>query len=73
VSDPAALPSIHARLEDSKKGAARRGGKGPVNLVLMAPDLPCEVELALPGEYPLTPQIAGAIKAAAGVVMVEEF
>jgi DNA polymerase-3 subunit alpha len=44
-----------------------------VNLVLMAPDLPCEVELALPGEYPLTPQIAGAIKAAAGVVMVEEF
>ncbi|MFT7391036.1 MAG: DNA polymerase-3 subunit alpha [Paracoccaceae bacterium] len=72
ISDPAALPSIRARLEDSKKGARGRG-RGPVNLVLMAPDLPCEVELALPGEYPMTPQIAGAIKAASGVVMVEEF
>jgi DNA polymerase-3 subunit alpha len=72
VSDPAALPSIRARLEESKKGARGRG-RGPVNLVLMAPDLPCEVELALPGEYPMTPQIAGAIKAASGVVMVEEF
>jgi DNA polymerase-3 subunit alpha len=42
-------------------------------MVLMVPDLPCEVELALPGAYPRAPQIAGTIKAAAGVVMVEEY
>ena len=52
-------------------GARPRGG--PVNLVLMAPDLPCEVEMRLPGSFPLTPQIAGAIKAVEGVMAVEEF
>ena len=50
--------------------AARRGG--PVNLVLMSPEFG-EVELRLPGEWPLNPQVAGALKAAPGVVSVEEF
>ncbi len=39
----------------------------------MAPDLPCEVEVALKSHYPLSPQIKGAIKAAPGVAHVEEF
>ncbi|MGM0583996.1 MAG: DNA polymerase III subunit alpha [Pseudomonadota bacterium] len=71
VNDPSAVGSVKARLAFGA-GQGRRGG-GPVNLVLMAPDLPCEVEMRLPGEYPLTPQIAGAIKAVEGVMEVEEF
>jgi DNA polymerase-3 subunit alpha len=31
-----------------------------------------EIDLLLPGAYPVTPQIKGAIKAMQGVVMVEE-
>ena len=58
---------------DARSARVPRLATGPVNLVLIAPDLPCEVELALPGEWPVTPQIAGAIKAAQGVVEVEEF
>ena len=63
---------MKARLAFTPGQGVRPKG-GPVNLVLMAPDLPCEVEVRLPGEFPLTPQIAGAIKAAPGVVTVEEF
>ncbi|TYO90101.1 DNA polymerase III subunit alpha [Oceanicella actignis] len=74
VNDAEALPALRARLEEARAAAPARGrARGPVNLVLLAPDLPCEVELALPGEYPLSPQVAGAIKAAQGVVEVEEF
>ena len=31
-----------------------------------------EVDVGLPGEYPVTPQIKGAIRAIMGVVLVEE-
>ncbi|MEM6745229.1 MAG: DNA polymerase III subunit alpha, partial [Pseudomonadota bacterium] len=73
VNDPEAMESLKSRLayaEAAKGAAARRGG--PVNLVLMSPEFG-EVELRLPGEWPLTPQVAGSLKAAPGVVSVEEF
>ena len=70
LNDPEAVGAVKARLAYAG-GAKPRGG--PVNLVLMAPDLPCEVEMRLPGNFPLTPQIAGAIKAVEGVMAVEEF
>ncbi|WP_339952110.1 DNA polymerase III subunit alpha [uncultured Albimonas sp.] len=72
VNDPDAVEAVKARLA-FRTGQGGRPRGGPVNLVLMAPDLPYEVEMRLPGEFPLTPQIAGAIKAAPGVVTVEEF
>ncbi|MGG7566324.1 DNA polymerase III subunit alpha [Rhodovulum sp. DZ06] len=72
VESEAAVESVARVLGDARKAAGRRKG-GPVSLVLMAQDLPCEVELELKGEWPLTPQVAGAVKAASGVVMVEEF
>jgi len=72
VNDPGAVDAVKARLAFTPGQGVRPKG-GPVNLVLMAPDLPCVVEVRLPGEFPLTPQIAGAIKAAPGVVTVEEF
>ncbi|MEL6679043.1 MAG: DNA polymerase III subunit alpha, partial [Pseudomonadota bacterium] len=70
VSDETALGSIAARLGDP---SGPKRGRGPVNLILMHPDLPGEVEIKLPDQYPLTPQIKGAIKAAPGVVFVEDF
>ena len=70
IDDPAAMPSVATRLEDAK-GSAR--GRGPVNLILLHPELPGEVEMALPEQYPITPAIKGAIKHVPGVVMVEDF
>jgi DNA polymerase III subunit alpha len=45
-------------------------GDGDVSLVLML-DLETEVEMKLPGRFKVSPQIAGAIKAVAGVVDVQ--
>jgi DNA polymerase-3 subunit alpha len=72
VSDEAAITSISTRLNDKNEGAPQRG-RGPVHLVLSHPELPGEVEIALKGEYPMNPQIKGAIKHIAGVLDVEEF
>src|SRR4051812_3199211 len=47
-----------------------RAGDGDVSLVMML-DLETEVEMKLPGRFPVSPQIAGAIKAVAGVVDVQ--
>jgi DNA polymerase-3 subunit alpha len=49
---------------------AANGGDGDVSLVLML-DLETEVEMKLPGRFKVSPQIAGAIKAVAGVVDVQ--
>jgi DNA polymerase III subunit alpha len=50
--------------------AASANGDGDVSLVLML-DLETEVEMKLPGRFKVSPQIAGAIKAVAGVVDVQ--
>jgi len=70
IDDPAAMPSVATRLDEAK-GSAR--GSGPVNLILLHPELPGEVEMTLPNQYPITPAIKGAIKHVPGVVMVEDF
>jgi DNA polymerase-3 subunit alpha len=52
-------------------GATGRGeGTGEVSFVLMLRG-GAEVEVKLPGRYPISPQIAGAMKAVPGVVEVE--
>lgn len=69
-----AAPSLAARL--AQVGAAPARHKGPVHLVVMAPELApdlAEVEIALPEPYPVTPQVIAALKAAPGVVHIEEF
>ncbi len=68
VNEPRALDSIKARLD-----AVGAGRGGPVNLVFTLPEMDREVEVALPCDYPVTPQVKGAIKAAQGVVHLEEF
>jgi DNA polymerase-3 subunit alpha len=57
------------------KRLAPNGGKveklGEVSFVLGLAD-GSEVEVKLPGRYPISPQIAGAMKAVPGVVAVQE-
>ncbi len=70
LSDQNCLPSIATRLEESETA---RGNKGPVNIVLSHPDLAGEVEISLPDQYTINPQILGAIKHIDGVATAEEF
>ncbi len=72
VDEEAALQSIATRLEEVSKTSGARG-RGPIHLVLSDPDLPGEVEIALKGEFPLNPQVKGALKHITGVQLVEEF
>jgi DNA polymerase-3 subunit alpha len=63
-------PGGPARGPAAKPTAAPSGGDGDVSLVIML-DLETEVEMKLPGRFKVSPQIAGAIKAVAGVVDVQ--
>ena len=72
VGDEQALPSIKTRLDELLENP-KIPSRGPVHLVLNHPDLPGEVELKLDGNYPLNPQVKGAIKHIGGVLEVEEF
>ncbi len=61
-----AVPSLAALL-------SKLDGKTRTQITLCVPDATGrEIDLTLPGAYPVTPQIRGAIKAMQGVVMVEE-
>ncbi|MHA3913981.1 DNA polymerase III subunit alpha [Halovulum sp. GXIMD14793] len=71
ISDDTAVASVATRLEDSAKSGGR--SRGPVNLILMHPGLPGEVEVSLPEQYPVTPQVISAIRHVQGVAHVEEF
>jgi len=72
VLDAAAVPSVRARLE-AGQATGRARNTGPVHIVVPLPERGEEAELALPGSYPLGPEIRAAIKAAKGVAHVEEF
>ncbi|TAK50034.1 MAG: DNA polymerase III subunit alpha [Xanthobacteraceae bacterium] len=72
LRDDKPLDSVAKRLE-SVRAASGRGGEaaaGTVTMVMMV-DLETEVDVRLPGQFRVTPQTAGAIKAVPGVVMVE--
>jgi len=74
INDVAAIAPVIGVLQRSSDGGDRRS-RGPVNLLLMAPDLPAggEVEMDLKSEFNVNPQIRGALRSLGGVVMVEEF
>jgi DNA polymerase-3 subunit alpha len=59
-----------AQVRATQAKAASGNGDGDVSLVLML-DLETEVEMKLPGRFKVSPQIAGALKAVAGVVDVQ--
>jgi DNA polymerase-3 subunit alpha len=68
---PEAAPSNGGPARAAQAKPAPVGGAdGDVSLVLML-DLETEVEMKLPGRFKVSPQIAGALKAVAGVVDVQ--
>ncbi|TCP59808.1 DNA polymerase III alpha subunit [Rhodovulum bhavnagarense] len=71
VESAEAVQSVAGVLERARGESGIRG-RGPVQFCLMAPDLPGEVEIALPESYPVTPQIKGAIKSLQGIALVED-
>ncbi len=68
--EAAAANSVAAKIP-APASAPRGNGDGEVSLVMML-DLETEVEMKLPGRFKVSPQIAGAIKAVAGVVDVQQ-
>ncbi|QBF33065.1 DNA polymerase III subunit alpha [Thalassococcus sp. S3] len=71
VSDQQAVPSVATVLEGAIE-AAKNAARGPIQLCLMDPALPGEVEIDLGQAFPVNPQIKGAIKSLGGVLDVEE-
>ncbi|NUH66526.1 DNA polymerase III subunit alpha [Sulfitobacter sp. S0837] len=71
IDAPGAIQAV-ADVLDGARQAVKAAGKGPVQFCLMHPDLPGEVEVDLGREFPVTPQIKGAIRSLDGVMEVEE-
>jgi len=71
VSEPTAVPMIASILDQAIK-TTKAGGKGPISLCLSDPGLPGDVEMALGRDFPINPQIKGALKSLDGVLEVEE-
>ena len=70
--DTASAIAAVADVLEGARTAAKAAGRGPVQLCLMDPGLPGEVEVDLGMEFPVTPQIKGAIRSLEGVMEVEE-
>ncbi|MEX1235970.1 MAG: DNA polymerase III subunit alpha [Roseovarius sp.] len=71
VDAPSAVASV-ARVLEGAADAARAARPGPIRFCLMAEGLPGEVELSAGRDYPVTPQIKGAIKSLDGVMDVQD-
>jgi DNA polymerase-3 subunit alpha len=71
VDTETAITSVAQLLQNAREAA--NGARGPVQFCLMAQGLPGEVEIDAGDEFPVNPQIKGAIKSLTGVVTVEEF
>ena len=71
VEGETGIASVRSLLSRMAQEAAR-AARGPIHLCLMHPDLPGEVELVLGEDFPVSPQIKGALRSMDGVVMVEE-
>lgn len=71
VEDAQAVQSVANILEDAR-AAAQRSARGPVQMCLLDPALPGEVEIDLGNEFPVNPQIKGALKSLPGIMDVEE-
>jgi len=75
IETPGAVAAVSEVLEGARRAAQQSGtrmARGPVHLCLMDPALPGEVEVDLGAEFPVTPQIKGAIRSLGGVREVEE-
>ncbi len=71
IDEAGAVATVAALLERATAEAKTRA-RGPVQLCLLSPDLPGEVEIALGDGFHVNPQIKGALKSLGGVVTVED-
>jgi DNA polymerase-3 subunit alpha len=71
IEESSAIATVAGLLERARNEPKLRG-RGPVHLCLMAPDLPGEVDVLLGDDFPVNPQIKGALKSLSGVMTVEE-
>ncbi|TDK43851.1 DNA polymerase III subunit alpha [Antarcticimicrobium luteum] len=71
VDNAGAVDPVATILDEAAK-AARGAAKGPVQLCLLDPALPGEVEMDLGQDFAINPQIKGALKSLDGVLDVEE-
>ena len=71
LEDAGAVQSVADVLADAA-AKLTTGSRGPILFCLMDHDLPGEVEIDAGAEFPVTPQIRGAIKSLPGVVEVQD-
>ncbi|WP_209598070.1 DNA polymerase III subunit alpha [Ruegeria sp. HKCCSP351] len=71
VDEARAVSTIATVLEEAAT-AAKGAARGPIQLLLLDPGLPGDVEIDLGRVFPINPQIKGAIKSLEGVMTVEE-
>ncbi len=71
LDGPEPIPSVASVLENALRDGVK-GGRGPIYFCLIGEDLPGEVEIDLGRDFPVSPQIKGALRSLGGVVEVEE-
>ena len=72
VAEPRAVGHVASVLDRAARQVPR-AARGPIRICCLgAPGLPGEVDVALAQEFPVTPEIKGAIKSLDGVMAVEE-
>jgi DNA polymerase-3 subunit alpha len=73
LADERPIGSVQERLRAGRgaTGGTARLREGEVSLILMLDDGAREVEVKLPGRYPASPQVAGALRAVPGVIEVQ--
>jgi DNA polymerase-3 subunit alpha len=71
LDNTSAIESVATVLREAIR-AAKSGAKGPISFCLLSNSLPGEVDMELGQNFPVTPQIKGALKSLEGVLMVED-
>ncbi|MEJ6399093.1 DNA polymerase III subunit alpha [Yoonia sp. 208BN28-4] len=71
LDGPEAIPSVASVLSNAARDRVK-GGRGPIYFCLLNADLPGEVELDLGDDFPVNPQIKGALRSLGGVIEVED-
>ncbi|SDE36251.1 DNA polymerase III subunit alpha [Limimaricola pyoseonensis] len=74
LDQPDAITMLKGVLEQAGREVQRgqRIARGPISICLMGEGLPGEVEIDCGADWPVTPQIKGALRSLPGVVEVEE-
>ncbi|MDC0738110.1 DNA polymerase III subunit alpha [Cognatishimia sp. SS12] len=72
IEKPEALSTIANVLNDARADI-KTGPRGPVVFNLMNPELPGEVEIDTGQEYPINPQIKGALRSLDGIMDIQDY